>query len=379
MDAFSYFLPTKIIFGSGTIKKLPEMLNKDFAGKNRILLVTGRSSLQKAGITDRMLKILEDFTVVLFDKVEANPTSQMVYEGMELFRKHNCDMVIAIGGGSVMDAGKAIAVLLTNSGTLEDYQKGAKMENASKDFIAIPTTAGTSAEMTVWSVITNHEGAYKQTKKSFSSPVMYPKAAIIDPEFTLSLSPYQTACTGLDALSHAIEGCFSKKRNPLSTIYGLEAVKIISENLPVAYQDGKNLRVREAMSFGVMLAGFCFSNSRTTSPHKISYPLTTEYNLPHGAACALTLPYFMNYLGVHEPDLLNGINKAMGCETYQDTVHKIIGLIKQLQLPSTLSELGVEEADIEYLARKTYVPEEKQEDPVPISYNDYINILKSAL
>jgi len=378
MDIFKYSLPTKVVFGSDTINELPKLIKENFPKKSSILLVTGRSSLKKQGITDKFLKILEKYTIVLFDKVEANPTSDIVYEGIETYKKHRCDLVIAVGGGSVMDAGKAIAILVNNQKPLEVYQSGEKPEHPSDDFIAIPTTSGTSSEMTVWSVITNKEGAYKNTKKSFSDEKMYPKLAVIDPKLTLGLSAYQTASTGLDVLSHAMEGFWSKKKNPISDLYALEAIKLVVKYLPTAYKNGSDLVAREKMSFATLLAGFAFSNSRTTSPHKVSYPLTTQYQLPHGAACAVTLPYFMHYIGKNDLDRLQPILNIFGVSQANEALNFLKTFIKDLDMPCTLKEVGVEEEDLDYIARKTYAPIEKQEDPVPLSFDDYLEVLKLA-
>jgi alcohol dehydrogenase class IV len=381
MTNFKYFLPTEIIFGKDSISDLEEIIKKKFPEVKRILLVTGQHSLKKAGITDKILKLLENFTVVLFDKVEANPTSNSnsVNEGTEKYKRNNCEMVLAIGGGSVIDAGKAIAVLAKNNGSLEKYQGGEEPKNDPAIMIAVPTTSGTSSEMTTWSVITNLEGAYKNTKKSFSSIKMYPKIAIIDPKLTLTLSKEQTASTGLDALSHAIEGYWSKKKNPLSDIYAIEAIKIIKEYLPIAYKDGENIEAREKMSFATLIAGLCFSNSRTSSPHKVSYPITTQYNLPHGAACMITLPYFMAFIGENEPEQVEEIVKALGCKTLKEAVEFLKNLVKNLGMPNKLSDLGITKEEIAYIAKNSYVEEENQEDPVKISYEKYLEILKTAL
>lgn len=380
MNTFSYHLPTKVIFGWEAVNNLPAIIKKHFPNKSRILLVTGTLALKKTGITDRILKLLSEFTVVLFDKVEPNPSSDAVHEGIELYKRSKCDLIIGVGGGSVIDTGKAIALLNNNKDSLENYQSGkVSPTNPSEDYIAISTTSGTSSEMTMWSVITNLEGVYKNTKKSIGHPFVYPKLAIIDPQLTVSLSPYQTASTGLDALSQAIEGCLSKKRNSLSTVYLLPAVKLIIKYLPVAYKDGENQEAREQMSFATFLTGLGFSNSRTMSPHKASYPITTHYNLPHGAACTLTLPYFMEYIGDHKPELLDDVVEALGCRDYKEACEFLKQFIKDLNMPTTLGELGVTKEGVMFIAKDSYVPVDKQEDPVPIEYEDYVEIIEKAL
>lgn len=380
MNEFSYFLPTKIVFGTGAVIDLANIIKKEFPNKKNILLVTGRNSLKKNLYTDRILRFLEDFTIVVFDKVSPNPTSDIVNEGIELFKKDKCDLIISVGGGSVIDTGKAIALLLNNNDfSLEDFQTG-KIEpkNLPVEMIAIPTTSGTSSELTMWSVITNQNGLYRNLKKSIGHKFIYPKLAILDPELTLSLPPYQTASTGLDALSHAIEGCLSKKKNILSDIYLLESIKLLIKYLPVVFTDGLNLEAREKVSFAVLLVGLGFSNSRTMSPHKISYPITTHYNLPHGAACMLTLPYFFDYIGERQPDMTQGVVEALGCNDYKEAVEYLINFVKRFNLPTKLSELGITEEGINFIAKESYVPVDKQEDPIAIKYEDYLKILKKA-
>ncbi len=379
MENFQYYLPTRIIFGTNSILKLPEIIKKTFKGTDKILLITGRHSLKKEGITDKILKILENFTVILFDKVEPNPTSDMVYAGVEEYKAKKCNLIISIGGGSVIDTGKAIAILASNGGKLEDYQSGKEPEKDPENFIAIPTTSGTSSEMTIWSVITNTEGIYKNIKKSFSSLKMYPKLALIDPQLTLTLNKKQTASTGLDALCHAIEGIWSKKKNPISDIYLIQAIKIIIKYLKTAVKEGTNIEARERMSFSSLLTGLGFSNSRTSSPHKVSYPITTQYNLPHGAACAITLPYFMEYIGENDPSKLSQIVEALGCKNYKEAVEFLKKLIKEVDMPNRLSDLGIGKEEIPFIAKNSYVEMDKQEDPVPIPHDKFIEILENAI
>ena len=379
MKIYQYHLPTKIVFGIDSIIELPSLIKENFPKKKKILLVTGRYSLKKAGITDRILKILKRYTVVLFDKVEPNPTSDIVDAGIEEYKKNKCDMIIAVGGGSVIDTGKAISILVNNKESLETYQKGKDPVNEPETFIAIPTTSGTSSEMTIWSIITNLKGEYKNTKKSFASIKMYPKLALIDPKLTISLDKKQTASTGLDALSHSIEGYWSKKGNPLSDIYAINAIKLIVKYLPRAVKDGNDLEAREKMSFATLLAGMAFSNSRTGLPHKISYPITTQYNLPHGAACTITLPYFMEYIGDKDEKIIEEIVGALGFKKHKDAVKFLKKFIKDLGMPNKLSDLGIDKEDLQHIAKKTYMLTEKQLEPVKIEYKDYIKILENAL
>lgn len=373
---WQYYLPTKLVFGWGSIETLPEYIREIAPNAKRILFVTGRSAMKELGFTARTLTLLKKYNVVLFDKVETDPSIETIEKGLKILKEHKIDIVIGMGGGSVLDVGKAIAILSKNKGTVTEYQRGKKIEKEGLPFIAIPTTSGTSSEMTVFSVILTIDKNYK---KSFSDIKMYPKIGIIDPELTVSMPPKLTASTGVDALCHAIEAYWSKKTQPLSRILALDALKLIIKYLPIAVKNGQNPEAREKMSLATMLAGLSFSNSRTTSPHKVSYPLTINFKVPHGAACALTLPYFMEFFGLQDEKIIKEILDILEVKDTKTGVLKLKKFIKSLGMPTRLRDIGATKKDLDYIVEKSYFPKKEQQDPVPMEKETFKKILETAL
>lgn len=376
---FSYFLPTRIVFGNGSIASLPDHLKSSFPHTKSIFLVTGKRSLRQTGLYDRMLKLLEAYNVYIFDNVESSPTSHTLDQAMAEYKKVSADVIIAIGGGSVMDLGKAVAILARNTGKLADYQAGAKPIHEGVPFIAIPSTIGTAAEMISYAILVNAEGPYVGKLKSFSDPKMYPQLAVIDPDLALSIPAKETMGTALDIISASVESIWSRKRNPLSTVYAQAALKTVFSAVPKVMHDAADPEAREELALACLYSGFAVSNSRTGMNHKVSYPLTSRYHLHHGAACALLLPYFLEYFGEREVPEVNTVVETLGVTTYQEAAERIRTLVAQCHMPTHLSEIGVDEHSIDYLVHEAWIPPAQQDDPISISREDLHDILRRAL
>lgn len=376
---FSYFLPTRIVFGNGSIANLPEHLTATFPQAKKIFLVTGRRSFRQTGLYDKVIKLLESYDVYIFDNVESSPTSHTLDQAMAEYKKVSADIIIAIGGGSVMDLGKAVAILAHNTGKLADYQMGAKPIHEGVPFIAIPSTIGTAAEMISYAILINAEGPYVGKLKSFSDPKMYPQLAVIDPELALSIPAKETMGTALDIISASVESMWSRKRNPLSTVYAQAALKTAFSSIPKVMDNDANPEAREELALACLYSGFAVSNSRTGMNHKVSYPLTARYHLHHGAACALMLPYFLEYFGKREVPDINVAVEALGATTYQEAAEKIRSLVAQCHMPTRLSEIGVDEHSVDYLVHEAWIPPAQQDDPITISREDLHEILRTAL
>lgn len=242
-----YFLPTRLVFGNEAIGRLPALLASTFPKARSLLLITGKNHLRRQGNIDRVLKVLETYDIFLFDEVEAGPTAETLKAAQAREKECRPDVVIGIGGGSVLDLAKAVAILAKNQGTLAEYQQGRLMERDGLPFIAVPTTTGTASEMTVWSVITNTEGNYAGRRKSFSDPRMYPALAIIDPELTITLSPQATVGTALDILSASVESLWSKRKNPISDVFAAAAIRELLSALPAVVRDPLDPAMRERL------------------------------------------------------------------------------------------------------------------------------------
>jgi len=281
----------EIIFGVGTRAKLGAQAA--LLG-SRVLLVCGRNALRASGALDELSAILSGagLDVRLFDQVEAEPSLDTVERGREAFRAAGCEVVVAVGGGSVLDVGKAIAALAPHPEPVAHFFTGAEIAGTGRPCIALPTTSGTGAEVTPNSVFTD---TATRVKASIRGHALLPELAIVDPELTVSCPPDQTAYSGLDALTQAIESYVSVGANPVSDAWCEEAVRRIAGSLTRAVADGTDLSAREDMALGSLLAGLALASARLGLVHGLAHPLGALYHLPHGRVCGALLPWVMEY------------------------------------------------------------------------------------
>ena len=285
---FEFATATRIIFGHHAIKEVAPIA-ADMG--NRVCIVTGRTPGRAAPLVEQLnVEGLRTFTF----SVPEEPTTATVLEGVEQARQARSDLVIGIGGGSVLDTGKAIAALLTNSGNLLDYLeivgRGKQILQAPAPYIAIPTTAGTGTEVTRNAVIGSPEHG---VKVSMRSPLMLPRLAVIDPQLTLSMPPPLTAFTGLDALTQLMEAFVSNKANPLTDGICREGMGRAARSLRKAFEDGKDQTAREDMAVASLFGGLALANAKLGAVHGFSGPLGGMFAAPHGAICGLLLPHVM--------------------------------------------------------------------------------------
>lgn len=281
---FNFFLDTRIEFGVGTIEKLGDIA-KEF-NPNKVCIVTD-SNLLKIGLAKEITTILDknNLNYCTFDKVEPNPSIDVVDMCGQMCRNENCDLILAFGGGSSIDTAKGAAVIATNEGSCFDYLDG-RLNNKKEiladplPIIAIPTTSGTGSEVSQYAVITDLK---TKIKDSISTAKIYPRVAIVDPNFTIELPSFATASTGLDVLAHAIEAYTSKIDNAFTDIMALEAIKIVFYTLP-ACVNKKDVESRTKMSFASLIAGIAMSHCGATIPHAMGCPLSGYHDIPHGLA-----------------------------------------------------------------------------------------------
>ncbi len=356
--------------GFNSISNLEGILTQN--KPNNIFLVTGRASYEKSGAKKAIESILADYKVIHFNEFEVSPKLKDIEKGIEIYKKNNCDFVIAVGGGSVMDVAKAIRLFSANDGKPEDYVKDSKaVENRGKPLVAIPTTAGSGAEATHFAVV-----FIDKTKYSPAYEFMQPDYAIVDPSFTMSLPKYQIASTGMDALAQGIESYWCINSTDESKEYAREAIKLAIENLSKAVNN-PNEKSREAMAIAAHLGGKAINISKTTASHAISYPITSYFNVPHGHAAALTLAQMLVYNSkVTEEDLLdkrgvdyvkeviNEIVTMLGADNVENAAKKITDLMKEIGLNTKLSEIGVKtQDDIEIIIKNGFNPERVKNNP----------------
>lgn len=379
MSIYFFKTPKKIVYGLGSVKAVGEETAQ--YGK-RAFIVTGKNSTKKSGALDKVIESLKKSNIetFIFDQVESDPSVDTVERGVKEAKDKEIDVIVALGGGSPLDAAKAIGMMITNSGSVTDYEKKVP-EIESIPIIAIPTTAGTGSEVTRFSVITDTE---RKIKMLIGGDAIIPKVAILDAELTITMPPEITAATGMDALTHAIEAYISKAAQPLSTSQALLAIKNISSNLIKAISNGDDIEAREKMMLGQMQAGLAFSNASVALVHAMSRPLGAFFQVPHGMANAILLPKVMEYNRVAVPEKFKDIAEAMG-ENISDlsireasklAVKAIKDLYDETGLPKTLKEVGVTKESIEELAKDAYKSGSTSLNPRKATIEDIISIYK---
>jgi alcohol dehydrogenase len=372
-----FHLPTEIIFGAGMMVELGQILNKRLAS-SRPLLVTDRG-VKAAGVAARVLA--EVTPVAVFDEIEPNPRHTTVDRGGEVARELKPDLVIGLGGGSVLDAAKAIALLATNGGGIEEYEGREKYKSAPLPVLAIPTTCGTGSEVTWVSVIT-HTG--RRFKMSIKGPLMYPRVALVDPDLLLTLPPRLVASTGLDALTHAAEAFTAKPASVITDTLALEAWGLIIHSLPEAYQDIKgNAGARERLMLGSLMAGMAFGNSDVGAVHCLAESVGSLYDTPHGVANAVFLPHVMEFnleAAVAKYARL-AAEAGVGTESQRDAALGLIARLKtlsrELAIPA-FRELGIPQEDFPLIAQKSVDNNSNPSNIREVTAADYLAILRQA-
>ncbi len=305
MEHFNMYIPTHAIFGVGELNNLHKQA---MPGKRALVVISNGRSTRVNGYLDRLEEQLKltGISYAVFDKVEANPLVGTVMAGGRTARENGCDMIVALGGGSVIDAAKAIAVVSTNDGDYWDYisggtGKGRAVECRPLPVVAIPTTAGTGSETDSACVVTNDR---THEKTGFGHPSLYPVLAVIDPELMITVPAAFTAYQGFDALFHSIEGYVSNRANPMSDMYALAAIEHIARYLPVAVNVGNDLEARSHVAWGSYLSGVVMCVGGVTSQHSLEHAMSAYHQeLPHGAGLVMiSRAYFSHMIEVHACD-----------------------------------------------------------------------------
>ena len=380
LNSFSFELPTRIEYGVGSIGKLADFINE--LGVHKVLIVTDRG-IEAWGILAAIADQLSDdgLEFDIFSDVEPNPKDHNVHAGAEIARNIQADCLLALGGGSPIDCTKAIAVLATHHGQIRDYEGRDKITGKVLPLIAVPTTAGTGSEVTFSSVITDSAEGFKFTVKHAS---IAPRIALLDPRMTMTLPPGLTAATGMDALTHAIEGYTARVSEPLADAAALYAIELVTKYLKLAVRDGSNKEARAGMLLGSVLAGIAFSHSDVGSVHCIAEALGGKYDTAHGVCNAVVLPEVMEYNLDYCRERYARIASAMGisyaaeAEGAQKAVEAVKQLAVDVKLPG-FSSFGVKEEDIEELAHKSFVNGSNVDNPRPMGKEDYLALFNKMM
>ncbi len=367
-------VPTKINFGSGTITQIKDIVQDELQAKN-LFLVTDKG-IRESGIAEKVTSQFPGMPV--FDEIEQNPKHPTVDRAGELARELKPDLIIGLGGGSALDAAKAIALLATNPGKIEEYEGRAKYKVSPLPVLAIPTTCGTASEVTWVAVITHTERKFKM---SIKGPLMFPAMALVDPDLLASLPASLVASTGMDALTHAIEAYTVKPATSITDIFARASLKYVFQSIEEAYDDIQgNKKARERIMLGSMLAGFAFGNSDVGAVHCIAESVGSLLDTAHGVANAIFLPYVMEFnLPVSarrfaEISRLAGIHEVDDYEAARMLIQKIKNLSRKLQIPS-VKEIGLDEIHFQEIAQKSFANNSNPSNPREAKAEDYMQIL----
>jgi alcohol dehydrogenase class IV len=333
----SFTTAREIITGVGSIRCLGQ---KAAAFGRNVLLVTGRKAMRRSGTLDEVLTLLDEagVEVATFEEVEHDPDVATVDAARIFCREMKCDVVIGLGGGSAMDAAKAIAGLAKEASPTKAYYDGAAATQPGLPLIEVPTTAGTGAEVTKNAVLSHRAAG---TKKSIRAESMMPAVAVVDPNLTASCSPEITAAAGMDALAQAIEAFTSVNATPLTDGLAFDAATRLIQWLEAAYDDGKHIQAREQCAYASLMAGMALANARLGAVHGMAHPLGARYGLEHGVVCALLMPHVMRINRGHVGDKYDRLSQAAG----SDIVEFVDGLVKRFGLRSALKKVTIPRED----------------------------------
>jgi alcohol dehydrogenase len=379
-----YPVPTDIHFGYGILSKLPELIRSVSA--QRVFVITD-PGIRAAGILQSVLSLLSAAAIAfeVYDEVKPDSGSKLIANAAEQARRCTCEAVIGIGGGSSLDTAKAVATLLANPGTILDYTGLHRVKSRLPPLIAIPTTAGTGSEVSLWSVFTNDDTGLKV---AVGSVYVYPMIALCDPELTLNLPPAITAATGMDALAHGIECYTNKACQPISAALALNAIELIGKHLRNVVRDGNNRDSRYAMLLASTMAGIAMNPTRLGLAHALAMPLGSwDLRVPHGIAIAVTLPRVMNFNYEAAPERFAQIARALGepedqsdlSDAAKRAVEAVERLATDIRIPKGLGEYGVRPSHVPQVVEEAMKSGNVAVNPRVTSKEQLTGILQQSL
>jgi len=385
-SSFQCILPPCIVFGAGVAAKAAEQAKN--LGISKALVVTDKGLVDTEGFKS-LIETLKAAKLnhVVWSKVKADPPDTSIAETAEAYKKEGCDGIIAFGGGSSIDTAKCAGVEALNGGKVNDYGSLSPKPlpiNKMPPLITIPTTAGTGSEITPFAVITDTS---KQIKFFLANPILFAKVSLIDPNLTISLPPYQTASTGMDAFTHAVEAYISNLENPISDAFAFYAVELVAQNLRRAVYDGGDIEARTNMALASIMGGLALVNGMVCAPHCVGEPIGARYHVAHGTTCALTLPAGLEYLRPARQEKLAKLAQAMGVNTEKMTeveaarafIGEVTQLINDIGIPTLVEATGMKESDVAAVAELCFTHACNQFNPRPCTVESYVEILKETL
>lgn len=385
MYNFIYHIPTRVLFGAGQLEHLHE---QKIPGKKALIATSNGQSTKKYGYLATVERELDLAGVghILFDEIRPNPTDKNVMDGAKKAKDNGCDFVLALGGGSVMDCGKCIALMMTNPGDIWDYSlsaNGGKKQalNDAAPIVAVTTSAGTGSEVDIAAVISKDE---VNEKTGIFFPSMFPTLSVVDSDLMMSVPPTFTAWQGMDAFFHASESVINKNEHPMGEMFALKAIELIAKNLPVAYKDGGNKEARANMALANSLAGYYML---CTSAHTMEHVMGSYHdNLVHGAGLIMIAHEYYNFFAERkaaEKPMMK-MAKAMGVEnptSGKDFIKALDSLIASIGCADLkMSDIGITREELKKYPKRIHdvLGGDITADPLPLSYEDYLGMFERA-
>lgn len=379
---YGFFMPVVNLMGQGAVKSIAQQVKN--LGKSKALIVTDRPLIEN-GLVKKVTDLLSGAGVpfAIYDAVQPNPTVENVNDGLKVFNSNNCDIIIAIGGGSPMDCAKGVGLVAANGGSITDYEGLDMSKKAMVPMIAVNTTAGTASEMTRFTIITDTS---RHVKMAIVDWHVTPSVSINDPELMLSMPTSLTAATGMDALTHAVEALVSTIATPITDSVALTAIEMIAINLPKAVANGQDLDARDKMAYAQFMAGMAFNNASLGYVHSMAHQLGGVYDLPHGVCNAILLPHVCEFNMIARMEKFGLIAKAFGVNTKKMTISEaaergiteIKKLSKLVGIPAGLKDLNVKKEDFKMLAENAMKDACMLTNPRIAKLQDVINIYENA-
>ena len=377
MTTTTWSFPTTVVFGNGAIATLGDHIKR--IGATRALVVCD-PGVVKAGIAERVKKVLEGAGIpaLVFDHVDPNPIEPNVIEGVAAYKAHQADVIVSVGGGSPLDVGKLVALKVTHDRPLNEYDDATGgdrfITSNIPPIINVPTTAGTGSEVGRSGVVTLKATGRKTV---IFSPFLMAKAAILDPELTVSMPPRVTAATGFDALTHCIEAYLSLGDHPMADGIALSGIELCAKHLPRAVEAGADLVARGAMMKAAMMGAVAFQKGLGVC-HSLAHPLSSEKNLHHGLANALCLPAVCDFNNAAVPDRIERVRRLVDVNA-TSLSNALRAMREKIGLPNGLSAEGVTKADIPKLADKAMEDACKGLNPRPVTRDDIVKLYELSL
>lgn len=381
-NTVNFYCPRDNIFGFGSLKEITRHVSR--LGLKKALIVTD-SFWATASHTKRLCDLIEQggAKAIVWGHAQPNPTDKNVADGLEVYRKEKCDFVVSLGGGSAHDCGKAVGIMVTNEGTIHNYEGVDQVKKPLPPLMAINTTAGTAAEMTRFCIITDTS---RKVKMAIVDPGVTPLVSINDPELMLSMPKSLTAASGMDALTHAIEAYVSTGANPLTDTQARAAIEIIFAYLPEATNNPTNAQAREKMAYAQYMAGMAFNNASLGYVHAMAHQLGGYYDLPHGVCNAILLPVVQKFNLKKAAGRLAEIADFMKLGKPQDSAetkaHLVIGKIEELArtvgIPAGLKAFNIDPKDFKIMAENAMKDPCGFTNPIQPSLEEIIKMFEEA-